>query len=114
MAYERTTIVGNIGSAEVLRSKAGRDYFRISVAVDRSVGDTKKVIWYSVMMFGSMAMDTQRLANLYTPGRLVLVEGRPQVEAFIKKDGSPGIDNTIVATSMPELLDARPKAAVAH
>ncbi len=108
MAYERITVVGNIGSAEVLQSKAGNPYLRISVAVSRGSGESKTVVWYSVLMFGSMVRDKERLQTLYSKGRLVLVEGRPQVEAFIKRDGSAGLDNTIIATAMPELLDARP------
>ena len=107
MAYERITVVGNIGSAEVQKSKAGNPYLRMSVAVDRSSGDSKTTVWYSVLMFGNMVRDEERLLANYAKGRLVLVEGRPQVEAFIKKDGSIGLDNTIIAMSMPELLDAR-------
>lgn len=107
MAYERITVVGNIGSVEVLKSKAGNPYLRMSVAVDRTQGDSKVVVWYSVLMFGSMVRDEERLLANYSKGRLVLVEGRPQVEAFVRKDGSPGLDNTIIAMSMPELLDAR-------
>lgn len=107
MAFERITVVGNIGSVEILTSKAGNPYLRMSVAVDRSQGESKNVVWYSVLMFGSMVRDEARLLSMYTKGRLVLVEGRPQVEAFIKKDGSAGLDNSIIAISMPELLDSR-------
>lgn len=110
MAFERITVVGNIGSVEVLKSKAGNPYLRMSVAVDRSQGDSKNVVWYSVLLFGSMVRDEERLISLYSKGRLVLVEGRPQVEAFIRKDGSAGLDNTIIAISMPELLDSRHRA----
>ncbi len=110
MAFERITVVGNIGSVEVQKSKAGNSYLRLSVAVDRSQGDSRQVVWYSVLMFGSMVRDEERMLALYSKGRLILVEGRPQVEAFIKKDGSAGLDNTIIAISMPELLDARTRA----
>lgn len=108
MSYERITIVGNVGSVEVLKSRAGNPYLRMSVALDRGPSDARTVVWYSVLMFGSMVRDEQRLLANYAKGRLVLVEGRPQVEAFIKKDGTAGLDNTIIAISMPELLDARP------
>lgn len=110
MSFERITVVGNIGSAEILRSKAGNPYLRMSVAVDRGTGDSKSTVWYSVLMFGSMVRDEERLLANYTKGRVVLVEGRPQVEAFIRKDGSAGLDNSIIAISMPELLDSRPAA----
>lgn len=110
MSFERITVVGNIGSAELLKSKAGNSYFRLSLGVSRASGAGRDVAWYSVLMFGALAADTQKLMSLYTKGRLILVEGRPQVEAFIRKDGSAGLDNTIIAISMPELLDARPTA----
>ena len=110
MAFERITVAGNIGSAELLHSRQNNPYLRLSVAVDRAQGDTKNVIWYSVLLFGAMVRDEARILSLYTKGRLVLVEGRPQVEAFIKKDGSAGLDNTIIAISMPELLDSRNRA----
>ena len=106
------TVVGNIGSAEILRSKAGNPYLRMSVAVNRGTPEGTSVIWYSVLLFGGMVKDEQRLLSKYTKGRLVLVEGRPQVEAFIKKDGTAGLDNTIIAISMPELLDAKPNPVV--
>lgn len=111
MAFERITVVGNIGSVDFLNSKQGNAYLRMSVAVDRGHGDNKNVVWYSVLMFGSLVKDEARTRALYGVGRQVLVEGRPQVEAFVKKDGSAGLDNTIVAISMPELLDARPNRA---
>lgn len=110
MSFERITVVGNIGSVELLTSKASNPYLRLSLAVDRNAGEAKSTTWYSVLLFGSLVNDRQRLLTLYTKGRLVLVEGRPQVEAFIKRDGSAGLDNTIIAISMPELLDARPHA----
>lgn len=110
MSYERITIVGNIGAVELLTSKSQNPYIRISVAVDRSQNDVKNVVWYSVLMFGSMVKDGPRMQALYSKGRLVLVEGRPQVEPFMRKDGTIGLDNTIIAISMPELLNTRPSA----
>jgi single-stranded DNA-binding protein len=108
MSFERLTVVGNIGSAEVLKSQRGNAYLRMSVAVNRIAGNTKSVVWYSVLLFGGMVKDADSLCARYRPGRLVLVEGRPQTEVFVKRDGSYGLDNTIVAISMPELLDAKP------
>lgn len=105
MSYERITVVGNIGSAELLQSSAGNRYFKLSIAVDRN--QSGNAVWYTVLLFGGMVKDHERLIKLYTKGRLVLVEGRPQVEAYLKKDGTVGLDNTIVAISMPELLNSK-------
>jgi single-stranded DNA-binding protein len=108
MAFERITVAGNIGSVELLKSKAGNSYVRMTVAVDRSAGASSHVIWYSVLLFGGLAKDADQLLTRYQKGRTVIVEGRPQVEAFVKKDGSPGLDNSIIAISMPELFGHRP------
>lgn len=105
MSYEKIIVTGNIGSTEVLTSNAGNSYVRISVAVNRGSKEHRKTIWYSVLLFGKLAENADRTKVMYGKGRAVLVEGRPQVEAFIKKDGSPGLDNTIIATQLPELLD---------
>ncbi|MDO8416328.1 MAG: single-stranded DNA-binding protein [Agitococcus sp.] len=108
MAYERLVVVGNIGAMDIETSNAGSKYVRMSVAVNRGHGASKSVVWYNVLLFGAMVKDDVKLKTIYTKGRQVLVEGRPQVEAYLKKDGTPALDNTIVATSMPELLDSRP------
>lgn len=103
MAYERITVIGNINTAEYLLSNAGTPYIQLSVAVDRTTGGNKQVIWYKVLMFGAMAKKPEQMAS-YRKGRQVLVEGRPQVEAYVTRDGRPGLDNVIVAISRPELL----------
>ncbi len=105
MSYEKIIITGNIGNTEVLTSNAGNLYVRISVAVNRGSKENRKTIWYAVYLFGRLSENAERTKAMYAKGRSVLVEGRPQVDAFIKKDGSPGIDNTIIATQLPELLD---------
>lgn len=105
MAYERIQIVGNIGSIEAQPSRQGNMYIRMSVAVDRGTSTNKNVVWYTVLLFGSMAQDHEKVLARYRKGRLVLVEGRPQVEAYLRNDGTPGLDNTVVAISLPELLD---------
>lgn len=105
MSYEKLIVVGDIGRVDVQTSKAGNRYMRISVAVNRGSGQSRTTVWYSVLLFGKMVENVDTLLGVFTTGRRVLVEGRPQVELFVKKDGSPGIDNTIVATQLPTLLD---------
>lgn len=98
-------VVGNIGSCEVQTSNAGNKYIRLSVASDYGSGENKKTTWYSVLLLGKMAENADTLAKYFRKGRLVQVTGRPQVQAFIKNDGAPGVENTIVAYQLPELLD---------
>lgn len=108
MSYERLIVVGYIGSVEAPSSRQGNSYIRMSVAVNRGYGENKTVVWYSVLLFGSMASDPEKILARYKKGRQVLVEGRPQFEAYMTKDNKPGLDTTIVAISMPELLDKSP------
>ncbi len=105
MSYEKIIITGNIGTTDVLTSGAGNSYVRMSVAVNRGSKENRKTIWYSVLLFGKLADNADRLKAMYAKGRLVLVEGRPQTEAFVKKDGTAGLENSIIATQHPELLD---------
>jgi single-stranded DNA-binding protein len=104
MSYEKITVVGNVGVPEVLTSAQGNSYVRISVAVTRP-SQGNRATWYSVLLFGPMAKEPHKLVERYKRGRLVLVEGRPQTEPFVRKDGTPGVENTIIATAYPELLD---------
>lgn len=105
MSYEQITIVGHIGSATIETATSKNRYLRLSVAVNRGSGEKKKTTWYSVLLFGKMVEKIDTLITFFTPGRLIIVAGRPQVEAYIKNDGTAGLDNTIIANSLPQLLD---------
>lgn len=102
MAYERIQIVGKIGSTDFLTSRNNNPFFRMSVGVNKDGCKTK---WYTVIMTGAFLKDPTKL-NKYKKGRLVLVEGRPDSEAYAKTDGSLQVDNTIFVITYPELLDA--------
>lgn len=109
--YERITVTGNVGKAEVLTSRQGNKYVRLSVAVNRpapSAPSGKVTVWYSVLLYSGLAKEPEKIVERYTPGRIVLAEGRPQNSAFIRKDGTADLENCIIASMMPELLDRRP------
>jgi single-stranded DNA-binding protein len=108
MAYERITVVGNIGAVEVHVSQAGNTFIKLRVAVNRDRTRNSEPIWYNVFLFNHLASKPEQVQRLYTKGRLVLVEGRPQMEAFLRKDKTVGLDNTIMASAMPECLDKPP------
>lgn len=107
--YERIIVSGNIGKSEVLTSAAGNPYVRISVAVNRKTANAEKLtVWYSVLLYGGLAKEPEKVAARYGKGRVVLVEGRPQSAAFIRQDGTAGLENSIIATNFPELMDRPP------
>lgn len=105
MSFEQITIAGNIGSAEIFTSKSQNRYLKMSVAVNKGTGEKRKTTWYSVFLFGPMVANIDALLAIFKPGRLVAVSGRPEVAAYLKKDGAAGLDNTIIAHSLPQLLD---------
>ena len=109
--YELIVVTGNVGKAEVLTSRQGNQYVRLSVAVNRpssSAPSGKITVWYSVLLYSGLAKEPDKIVERYSPGRVVLVEGRPQNSAFIRKDGTADLENCIIASRMPELLDRRP------
>lgn len=105
MSYEQITVVGNIGSAEILTALSQNQYLKVTVACNRGKGDKKKTTWYSVLMFGKMVENIQELKNIFRPGRLLIAAGRPQVESYIKNDGTAGHEISVIAHSLPQLLD---------
>lgn len=104
MSYAHITIAGNIGSCEVLSSGGGNKYVRISVAVNYGKKEQRKTTWYSVMLFGKLVEDLKNL-EYYKVGRSVLATGRPQSSAYARKDGSLAVDNSIIASEWPILMD---------
>lgn len=68
---------------EIVKGKEG-DYARLSVAVDDTYGkDAKKTTYYHVVIFNK----THERAVNVRKGDLVLIDGRPDVDAYITKDG---------------------------
>jgi len=108
MSYEHITVVGNIGSVEIHTARNGAVYAKITVAANKGTGANKKATWYNVLLFSKLAEDPEMLKRVFTPGRLVVVAGRPQTAAYIKGDGTAGLDNAILAGSLPQLLDNKP------
>lgn len=109
MSYEKITIVGNIGSVDELATKAGNRYLRLSVAANRSSKDKRITTWYSVVLYGKMVENIDKLKQVFRKGRLILVEGQPKVEGYVKRDGTAGVDNSIMASALPVLLDSPAK-----
>ena len=103
--YEQITIVGNIGSVEVVTSKAQEKYIRMSVGVNRGTGEKRTTTWYNVILYGEKVKNADSLMQYLTVGRQILVNGRPQTRPYTKNDGTLAVDNTIHANALPVLLD---------
>lgn len=81
--------------AEVLESKEGKSYARFSLAVNEYVGKEKDehTTFYNVLIFNKTSANAQRIAK----GSLVMVDGRPDVDAYISNDGDAKANLVVVA-----------------
>ena len=71
--------------AEIMESKEGKKYARFSVAVNEYMGKQKeeKTQFYNVLIFNK----TLEKADIVKKGDLVMIEGRPDVDAYLSNEG---------------------------
>jgi len=71
--------------AEVLESKDGKNYARFSVAVNEYLGKDKdeRTTFYNALIFNK----SQAKADIIKKGDQVLIEGRPDVDPYLSKEG---------------------------
>jgi single-stranded DNA-binding protein len=81
-------VFGNVATAvEKKTSKAGKDFYSFRLAENNGKGEHKTTTWYNVTAFIS-ELDADMLAN----GQFVKLTGRLEVEAFMRKDNTPGAE----------------------
>jgi len=91
MTMQQMLVLGRATKdAEVLDSKEGKRYARFSVAVNELIGKDKKKkeeksYFYNVLVFNK----TCEKAELIKKGDLVMVDGRPDVDAYLSNEGEP-------------------------
>jgi single-stranded DNA-binding protein len=89
-------VFGNIANpVEKKTSKAGKDYFRFRLAENQGKEENRTTQWYDVNAFIE-ELD----GDLLSKGMFVKVTGRLVVEAFMKKDNTPGAALTILANQV--------------
>lgn len=75
--------------AEILESKEGKKYSRFSLAINEQIGKGKKKeeksFFYNILIFNK----TYDKADLIKKGDLVMVDGKPDVDAYLSNDGEP-------------------------
>lgn len=81
--------------AEVLVSREGKKYARFSVAVNEYLGRDKeeKTSYYNCLIFNKTAENASSIKK----GDLVMVDGRPDVDAYISNDGEAKANLVLVA-----------------
>jgi len=71
--------------AEVLDSKEGKKYARFSLAVNEYLTKTKesKSYFYNILIFNKTSINAEKIKK----GDLVMVDGRPEVDAYLSNEG---------------------------
>lgn len=71
--------------AEVLDSKEGKKYARFSLAVNEYMSKTKesKSYFYNILIFNKTSLNAEKIKK----GDLVMVDGRPEVDAYLSNEG---------------------------
>lgn len=95
MGFERTQVVGNLGADPILLTgQSGTSICAMRVAVNRKVKGVAVVKWRDVVCFGALA---ENMSKILRKGDTVFVDGTPEDEEFVRKDGSKGFAIKILA-----------------
>lgn len=81
--------------AEVLESKEGKKYGRFSVAVNEYLGKDReaRTTFFNVLVFNKTSENTNKILK----GDLVMVDGRPDVDAYISNEGEARANLIVIA-----------------
>lgn len=84
--------------AEVLKSKKDTEFAKFSLAVNEYIAKTKeeKVTYFDIIVFGKNAA---KVAEHVKKGDSVVVNGRPEANAYLSKDGEAKASVTVIADS---------------
>jgi single-strand DNA-binding protein len=116
MGFERTQVVGNLGADPILLTgQSGTSICAMRVAINRKVKGNAVVKWRDVVCFGALA---ENMAKILKKGDTVFVDGTPEDEEFLRKDGSKGfavkiLANVVVKTGSPAGASAPTAASAA-
>lgn len=79
-------VTGGLGrDAELKGLPSGKYVLEFSIAVNSGYGDNKKTYWWKAKMFGERAV---KLAEHFTKGTKLMIEGVPELREYEAKDGS--------------------------
>lgn len=79
-------VTGGLGrDAELKTLPSGKNVLEFSIAVNSGYGDNKKTYWWKAKLFGDRAA---KLAEHFTKGTKLMIEGMPELREYEAKDGS--------------------------
>lgn len=95
--------------AEVLQSKAGKDYAKFSVSVSKKVNGEWQSQWINCMLFNNAAT---KLGPYIRKGQKCYVEGEPKTSGWLGKDGTVKSEFTLMVQDIQILHESEEKQTV--
>lgn len=95
--------------AEVLQSKAGKDYAKFAVSVSKKVNGEWQSQWLNCMLFGNAAT---KLGPYIQKGQKCYVEGEPKASGWVGKDGQVKSEFTLMVQDIQILHEPVEKQSV--
>jgi single-strand DNA-binding protein len=96
MSMQQLIVLGRATKdGEVLESKEGKNYGRFSVAVNEYLGSKKeeRTSFFNVLVFNKSHSKTEKIKK----GDYVMVEGRPEPDAYLSSEGEAKANMTVFA-----------------
>lgn len=94
MAYRQIQILGrSVGDAQRQVSKAGKEFTKLTVAINEKSKNEMKSTFYNVIIFEK----TPKAAELIKKGDSVFVAGKPEEDVYINEAGEAKIYHNVVA-----------------
>lgn len=96
MSMQQLIVLGRATKdGEVLESKDGRNYGKFSVAVNEYLGAKKeeRTSFFNVLIFNKSHERVDKIKK----GDYVMVEGRPEADAYLSNEGEAKANMTVFA-----------------
>jgi len=96
MSMQQLIVLGRATKdGEVLASKEGKNYAKFGVAVNEYLGAEKqeRTSFYNVLIFNKSHEKVERVKK----GDYVMVEGRPEADAYLSSEGEAKASMTVFA-----------------
>ena len=100
----KSVVIGNVGAAKFVKSGETK-LLTATVASNEKRGEKLYTNWVTLKIWGERA---EKLKDLVKKGRKVYAEGRPEAEAYAKRNGTPAATQVIHVEGDFILLDPAP------